>query len=143
MIILRGVERFAAGCDLKVTQMRAATRQATAKALHLLERRAKENLARSSHRLGEPTSSLPGDPPALVSGNLRRSITVTGPTAVTASTWKGQVGPTAVYGRVQELGGDTGRATLPARPYMDPALRDTLTEIQAIFARAWTEAILK
>jgi HK97 gp10 family phage protein len=145
MIILHGVERAIAALEQKSAAMRAATRQATAKALHLIEKRAKEKLTTSSHAASEPTPSAPGEPPSLVTGNLRRSIKVTGPTLITSSTWMGQVGPTAVYGRIQELGGVTGRGgatTLPARPYMRPALEEVMPEITDLFRAAATKAIL-
>ena len=157
MIILRGVEKFIAAVDMKTDQMRAATMKATAKALHLIEKRAKENLGLLTHRLGTPTPSGPGEPPALITGNLRRSITVAGPVTLTPNTWSGQVGPTAVYGRIQELGGEVSSQhtsmvmagvagsgiTLPARPYLRPAFEASEVEIRAIFQAAWTEAILK
>ena len=128
MIILRGVDRFIGAVDEKVAQMRHATRMATAKALHLIERKAKQKLTTFSHERGTPTPSGPGEPPALVTGNLRRSITVTGPEPLTPGSWRGQVGPTAIYGRVQELGGPTGRGVLPARPYMQPSYDEVKEE---------------
>lgn len=143
MIILRGVDRFVGAVDLKVSQMRRATAAATAKALHLIERRAKQKLGQKSHRRGTPTPSGPGEPPALITGNLRRAITVTGPEALTFNTWRGQVGPTAVYGRVQELGGPTGRNVLPPRPYLEPSYEELKDEIRALFRAAWTKAILE
>lgn len=39
-------------------------------------------------------------------GDLRRSIQVDGPTPVGAHGWEARVGPTTVYGRQRELGGD-------------------------------------
>jgi len=159
VIILRGVPAFKAACDKKIAQMDAATRRATIRSLHLLERRAKEKLAIRSHERGTPTPSDPGDPPALVSGNLRRSIRVEGPHPIGPHTWRGQVGPTAEYGRIQELGGEihtriaerpmfsagqAGTGTpIPARPYMDPALRESLDEIRAIFVEEFRKAILE
>lgn len=143
MIVLRGASEFLAAVDKKNEQMRTATRLAVAKALHMIERRAKQNLALKTHKAGTPTPSGPGEPPALITGNLRRSISVTGPVAVGPATWAGKVGPTAVYGRIQELGGQTARGYLPARPYMDPALRELRAEIRAMFQAAWSSAILK
>jgi hypothetical protein len=142
MIILHGVGQAIAAIDAKVAAMHAATRAATAKALHVIERSAKQKLTTSTHELGTPTPSAPGEPPSLVTGNLRRSITVTGPDPAGPGMWKGSVGPTAIYGRIQELGGITRGRTLPARPYMEPALHDVLDEIERIFAEAWTGAIL-
>jgi phage gpG-like protein len=60
-----------------------------------------------------------------VTGTLRRSITVKGPHPLGLGRWEAQIGPTAVYGRIQELGGVTGRGgatVLPARPYVAPTL---------------------
>jgi|SRR5215831_2206281 len=142
-VVLHGVEKFLAAADAKVAAMRVASRDATAKALHLIERRAKQKLGQKSHRPGTPTPANPGEPPALVTGNLRRSITVTGPEAIGPSMWKGQVGPTAVYGRIQELGGIARGRTLPARPYMRPSFEELKDEIVDLFKTAWTEAVLK
>lgn len=158
MIVLRGVEKFMGAVDLKVAQMRRATAAATAKVLHLIEKRTKEKLGLKSHQKGTPTPSGVGEPPALITGNLRRSISVEGPIPVTANSWRGSVGPTAIYGRIQELGGEvfTSRSTsmvmmgvpgsgirLPARPYLQPSYNELQVEIRAIFQAAWTEAILK
>lgn len=157
MIILHGVDKFIGAVDLKVTQMRRATAMATAKALHLIERRTKQKLSVRSHQPRTPTPAGPGDPPALITGNLRRSITVMGPEPIGPNAWRGQVGPTAVYGRIQELGGEihsvhtsmvmmgvTGSGIrIPARPYLEPSYEELKDEIRAIFRTAWTEAILK
>lgn len=142
-VVFRGVAEAIAGVEHKVAAMHAASRLATGQALHLIERNAKAELTTSSHRADERTPSMPGEPPSLVTGNLRRSITVTGPTKVGPAGWRGQVGPTAIYGRIQELGGRAGRTTLPARPYLAPAFAESLPEIRAIFKRAYTTAILK
>jgi len=161
MIILRGVDRFVSAVDLKVRQMQLATKLATSEALHLLERRIKLKLRTYTHQRGTPTPSGSGDPPALVSGNLRRGVQVGppgGPENIGANRWRGWVGPTAVYGRIQELGGEIHTPSsssmvmsgtpgsgiwLPARPYVRPALTESMGEIQAIFRRRWTEATLK
>src|SRR5689334_23888818 len=103
MIVLHGVEQFMAAAEAKVAEMRAATRVATATALHLIEKRAKEKLSEKSHQPGTPTPSGRGEPPALITGNLRRSIKVTGPDPEGVDGWRGKVGPTAIYGRIQEL----------------------------------------
>lgn len=142
-IFFEGLEAALAKITELVVKQNAATRTATAKALHVVEREIKTNLSRGSHRKGEPTGSLPGEPPDLVTGNLRRSITVTGPDPVGAVSWAGKVGPTAVYGRIQELGGVTGAhgSHLPARPYVEPALDRVQPEIARIFYEAWASAI--
>jgi hypothetical protein len=96
-------------------------------------------LRRYTHSPGTSTTSPPGQPPALVTGTLRRSIRVT-PAAGGPERWTSSVRPTVVYARIQEKGGDIypvrakmlrfavdGQARfakhvhLPARPYMAPA----------------------
>jgi hypothetical protein len=141
MIVLQGVEAVIAAATKKAAQMSAATRAATAKALHLIERNTKKQLTSSSHQAGTPTPSQPGEPPSLVTGNLRRSIAVTGPDPLGLGRWKGSVGPTAIYGRAQELGNPD--RNLPARPFMRPGVEDSLEEVGRIFKTAWDAAVLK
>jgi phage gpG-like protein len=142
-IVVSGVREFGAALDAVVAKQRAATRQATAKLLHQIERAAKANLALGTHRRGEPTTSAPGEPPDLVTGNLRRGVQVTGPEAVGATGWRGEVGPTAIYGRIQELGGITGahHSVLPARPYMQPAWDEVEPLIAPTYRAAWLGAL--
>lgn len=140
MIIVHGVSEAIAALEAKNAQINAATRTATAKVLHLVERRTKEKLSEKSHAAGTPTPSGPGEPPALITGNLRRSITVNGPDTIGPGTFRGEVGPTAIYGRVQELGG--GPSNLPARPYLQPAYDELRNEIPSIFREAWAAAIV-
>lgn len=93
---------------------------AVARAAHVGERAIKQQLTTSSHPRGTPTPSAPGEPPSLVTGSLRRSVQVViYPAAITPYA---DVGPTMIYGRVQELGG--GWSNLPARPYVAPAHED-------------------
>lgn len=140
-IILQGIGEFTAALTAVQAKQVAATGAATGKALHLIERRAKEKLAETSHKRGTPTPSAPGDPPSLVSGALRRSIQVEGPAPTGPISWEGRVGPTIEYGRIQELGGQAGHATLPARPYLSPAFDDVMPEIAEIYAEAWASAL--
>jgi phage gpG-like protein len=142
-VVVSGVREFNAALDGIVAKQRAATRQTTAKLLHMIEREAKANLATGTHRKGEPTTSPPGEPPDLVTGNLRRSVNVEGPEPEGPTGWKGQVGPTAEYGRIQELGGITGahNSVLPARPYMAPAWETVRPLIPVEFRAAWAAAL--
>jgi phage gpG-like protein len=122
-----------------VEQRVQATRKALAKSAHLVERHAKVLLSLSSHPKGTPTPSRPGQPPSLVTGTLKRSVKVRGPRR-TSSGFEAVIGPTAVYGRIQELGGLAGRglrSRLPARPYMRPAMRQSIPGIRAIFGSEW------
>ena len=140
MIRLEGVAEFKAALLGTISAEQAATRKATADGAHLIEKAAKEKLGETSHERGTPTPSAPGDPPSLITGNLRRSITVNGPNATQVGGfpgWRAEIGPTAVYGRVQELGGWAGHANLPPRPYMQPAYDDVKPQLQGIFTKAW------
>lgn len=125
-----------------------ATRTATAHASHVVEAAIKEQLTTSSHRKGTPTPSAPGEPPSLVTGTLRRSISVSGPHPLGTSRWEARIGPTAVYGRIQELGGPTGRGgatDLPSRPYVAPAYERVVATgaVSAIYQQAWRAAIAR
>ncbi|RMI47609.1 hypothetical protein EBO15_01525 [Actinomadura harenae] len=101
--------------------------QAAAQAMALAgERAIKLKLSRYQHPRRTPTPSPPGQPPAVVTGTLRRSVITQVPTGG-AGRWIGSVAPTAVYSRIQELGGATGRGhhvLLPARPYVAPAVEE-------------------
>lgn len=125
-----------------------ATRSATAHAAHLLEAEIKKTLATSSHPRNTPTPSRPGEPPSLVTGTLRRSISVKGPHPLGLGRWEAQIGPTAVYGRIQELGGVTGRGhatTLPARPYVEPSFHKLAATgaLSRIYHAEWRRAIAR
>lgn len=102
----------------------------------LVERNAKIKLTESGrHKQGTPTPSNPGNPPAIITGALRASVTTTSPTRIGFGAYMVQVGPTMIYSRVQELGG--GPSNLPARPYMAPALDASTAGIYAIYNRVW------
>ncbi|MFJ5217165.1 hypothetical protein ACIP98_20885 [Streptomyces sp. NPDC088354] len=123
-----------------------ATRLATAHAAHLAEARIKQMLTTSSHPKGTPTPSAPGEPPSLVTGTLRRSTKVVGPIPVGFGKWLAQVGPTAVYGRIQELGGTAGHgAELPPRPYVQPAYEQLIASgaISRTYHTAWRAALAR
>lgn len=114
------------------------TSQAAMRAGLEVQREAQRLLSMSSHAAGTPTPSAPGQPPSLISGALRRSITVDDPER-SAQGWSINVGPTIVYGRVQELGG--GPSNLPARPYMRPAWAILPDKVHDIFQDAWRDAV--
>lgn len=128
----------------------AARRGANAAALTVATR-TKEKLTTSSHRRGEPTPSRPGEPPSLVTGTLRRSIKTVPAEPQGATGWAAKVGPTAAYGRIQELGGTLGynprhgmwrkgmEGSLPARPYLAPAVQELIDSgaLWAAFRSGW------
>lgn len=101
----------------------------------LLERETKLMLTRSGrHKAGTPTPAAPGQPPAIVTGALRASVKTQEPKREGFGTYSVEVGPTIVYGRVQELGG--GPSNLPARPYLLPALERSLGSIRETYISA-------
>lgn len=88
---------------------------------------------------GGPPPSAPGTPPAYRTGTLQGSVTVT-PPVESVGYAEATVGPTAVYGRIHEFGGDTGRghAThLPPRPYVGPSVEESLPELEAVAVEAF------
>jgi hypothetical protein len=143
-VVLVGVHEFAHALEKLVAEADTAARVATATGGHEIEREAKRQLGLKSHQAGTETPSEPGEPPALVTGTLRRSIHVEGPHPEGFGGWVVRVGPTVIYGRIQELGGDAGRghaARLPARPYMKPAFEAVTPRLGEIYRAAWGRAI--
>lgn len=153
-IIMTGVAEFQAALDGIVARASVATRQAVTTGGHLLEAETKRLLSNSGtagtqgrdssgrfSKVARP-SSPPGSPPMLQTGTLRRSIKVTSPESIGETGWTISIGPTVIYGRIQELGGDTGHATLPARPYLKPALDNIIADGTLIgcYATAWRSA---
>lgn len=141
-----GVAQLTEAFTGMLASLHTATRYATAQASHLLEREIKAQLALTSHPRGTPTPSSPGEPPSLVTGTLRRSISVKGPTPLGYGRWEAHIGPTAVYGRIQELGGVTGRGgatQLPPRPYVRPAYEKLARSgaLTALYSSAWRAAM--
>ncbi|WP_369043512.1 hypothetical protein [Streptomyces sp. Midd1] len=139
-----GLTQLNAQLALLEADLQRATRVATAHAAHLAEAAIKQLLTTSSHAKGTPTPSAPGEPPSLVSGTLRRSMKVVGPVPAGFGRWLAEVGPTAVYGRIQELGGTAGRgAELPARPYVMPAYERLVAggAIARTYHVAWRAAL--
>lgn len=137
------LEGFAAAMDevAAITgRIQAVSPQGLMRAAHFVEAAAKRLLSLTSHSAGTPTPSLPGQPPSLISGALRRSVQVQGPTQ-DGDDWKVTVGPTIVYGRIQELGGRAGNgAILPSRPYMAPAWAALPARLQSIMEDTWRDA---
>lgn len=141
MIQLRGVSELIAALQAQQAAVAAATAAATREVAELVEQRAQRKLAEQSHPPRTPTPSMPGQPPATISGALSDSFHIEGPAVVGARVFA-RVGPTAVYSRIQELGGIGGwGATLPARPYLGPAVLESLSAIEAIYVRAWATAL--
>jgi len=138
-----GIDEWASAIDALQQRMHSATRKATGDGIKLLQRRAHSRLSRYYHPPNTPTPSPPGEPPARISGHLRGSLTPTGPVS-TGSGFTGQLGPTAVYSRIQELGGRAGRGhsvTLPPRPYLRPTVRDSRNDLRRLYVETWSRAM--
>lgn len=109
----------------------------------VLERDIKDSLHRASHARGTPTPSAPGEPPAMISGELANSVRVTG-RIDTPGYAETRVAPTTIYARIQELGGwaGAGHATyLPPRPYVKPAVLRSFAELEAVAKAVFATAV--
>lgn len=145
---VEGLAQLNAAIEGLAASLNTATRTATVQASHLVEAEIKKTLTTSSHSRRTPTPSSPGEPPSVVTGTLRRSITVKGPHPLGLGRWEAQIGPTAVYGRIQELGGVTGRggtAVLPARPYVSPSFQRLAASgaLNRVYHSAWRTALAR
>lgn len=136
-LTVEGIPEVQAALKAMLAKARQANRNTVREVGQTLEKATKRTLTTSSHPRGTPTPSMPGEPPSLVSGNLRRSVLTRGPYS-TGDGYSVTVGPTAIYSRIHELGGETGRGVqLPARPYLGPAWESVLPLIPEIAARNW------
>lgn len=144
-----GVDPFKAAIDALVKAADEGGRRAANNAARAVESRTKSKLTWTTHRKGTQTPSQPGEPPSLVTGQLRRSVKVVPAVPLGAGAWQSSVGPTAAYARIQELGGKLGAnprhgmwrspASLPPRPYLAPAVAELITsgELWAAFREGW------
>jgi hypothetical protein len=153
---VHGVTEWDLAIEAKMVAVDRATPQAMREGLRIVERSVKRILRTYTHPEGTPTTSPPGQPPALVTGTLMRSVKTRGPyPGKRRYTYRGTVGPTAVYSRIQELGGrvrarrrgaigpQTERTytRLPARPYVKPATDRVRRDVRRVFQRRWTAAL--
>jgi phage gpG-like protein len=121
------IAALVAGLDELAARGQAAAMLGAQAAAAVAEVSIKRQLSMYSHTKRTPTPSPEGAPPAAISGTLRRSvIKETGAGYV-------DVGPSVVYARIQELGGQTGRrgaTRLPARPYVEPGYNSALPAME-------------
>jgi hypothetical protein len=106
--------------------------------------RIRENLRLRTHPVGTPTPSPPGEPPAHMRGHLMRSVKHRPVRTVRRHVFEAATGPTAVYARIQDKGGETGagyRTTLPARPYMARSLHEARPRIRETIRREIVAAL--
>jgi hypothetical protein len=137
---------FARRCDYLAARLDDVMREIVNDGVTIVHRNVTAELTRKTHPPGTPTPSVPPEPPALVTGNLRRSAQDRMPQRIGRAVWEGALRMTAVYARIQELGGWAGRdhaSHLPARPYVKPAAhasarplrRRAVARLRALFAR--------
>ena len=139
-INVEGLTELRARLTAAAGRLDSETHTATSAAAAVAEKAVKEQLRQSSHQKGTVTPADPGQPPSLITGNLMRSVAINGPTG-RAGAYKAEIGPTAVYGRIQELGGNTGRGHrthLPRRPYVQPAWAEAAPEVTTTYLAAWS-----
>lgn len=152
---LKGATEWDAAVLRKFGQVERSTPRAMKQALRVVERSYKKILRTYTHPEGTPTPSPPGQPPALVTGTLMRSVKTRGPyPGKRRLQTVGSVGPTAIYARIQDLGGDVrkgrregqrrrpvGLIHIPARPYARPATDRVRRDVRRIFQVRWTQAL--
>lgn len=131
MIVTGAREVIAAMEGIKV-RSQAASIAIVRRSEMVLESEIKKSFSQS-HKKGTPTPSSPGEPPAVVTGTLRRSVKSTSPIPLSEGGASGKVYPSAVYARIQELGG----GALPARPYVAPAHARAKPEFRRIASEEW------
>ena len=142
-IRIEGVERQRLAIEALAERMNAATGTAINETLRLVKAQEQTLLTLGAHPRGTRTGSPPGSPPWKISGDLRDSVKVDRAHETGAGVWEGKVGPTAIYARIQELGGHTGagyRTHLPPRPHLYPAWRIVRPAMRDEFVKAWRDA---
>lgn len=118
-----------------IAAIRAGARAGVGAGALMIETRVKELLSLK----GPGVRSLPGEPPAVQTGHLRRSVTTV--IEEQGDTIRAKVGPQADYGRHLEF----GTSRMAARPFLRPALDekgDAATQaIRDHIARALSAAL--
>ena len=157
------MDNAAAGVTARLQRMKALAQgpapEAAAKAMGVLAVATVQlELSRRSHAKGTPAGP-PGEPPSVVDGHLRRSITVTPPLSMGSHKYMVAVGGTIVYARIHELGGvivprsarmlhwvDASgthhfarQVTIPPRPYLRPAAEKLKAsgQLGVVAGKAW------
>lgn len=128
----------------RLTEMAARAEEETPRAindvLRLVATQQRTLLNLGSHPPGTKTGSVPGSPPWRISGHLMDSSRVQRARPTGPGRWEGQTGGTAVYSRIQELGGWTGaghRTYLPPRPSLRPAWDLVRPTVRETFRATW------
>lgn len=131
--------------DELLARLNRATHEGVNAGLALAERETKINLVKRSHPRGTKTPSAPGQPPAMISGHLARSVRTEPASPSGRYRWSGKTGATTVYARIQQLGGWAGRghrSYLPPRPYLVPLTRSARSRMTREIRKRWSEVII-
>lgn len=133
-----GIEGIA---DEEMKALRAPAERAVLKASLKFERGIKQKLTntipRTGRMYGDHQASAPGEPPALLSGALRQSITHTMPSWDQDNKVSADVGTSLVYAAILEWGGIAGNgARILPRPYIEATFFEMQDELEAILAEA-------
>lgn len=131
--------------DELLLRLDRATRDGVNAGLALAERETKINLMRRSHPRGTKTPSPPGEPPAMITGHMARSVRTGPATPAGRYRWEGKTGATVVQARIQQLGGWAGRghrSYLPPRPYLVPLSRSARSRMTREIKKRWSEVIV-
>jgi hypothetical protein len=130
-----GTAEFDAALAATVERVNAAAVRIVRRGETVLEEVTKSAFSQQ-HRRGTQTPSAPGSPPAVVTGALRRSV-VSDAVRFVGTAATGQVYPSVVYGRIQELGG----RGLPPRPFLAPSIAATEPRYAVIASEEWALAL--
>lgn len=131
-----GLEGFA---DEELKALRMPAERAVLKASLKFEKGIKKKLTgpRTGIMYGSHQASAPGEPPALLSGALRQSITHTMPTWDENNKVSGDVGTSLIYGGILEWGGIAGNgARILPRPYIEATWVEMQDELESILKEA-------
>lgn len=125
-----GLPRFDRAVLDHIEDARDAAHQFVSQGLHLIEAKIKVRAGEGGrHARGTPTPASRGGGPAVISGTLRRSITVGPIDAKGIAGFEGETGPTVIYGRRVELG--------YGYPYTAPGADDAIPGLRALQSRLW------
>lgn len=153
-----GVDRFNEQLAELARRVDGATDRGVNAGLEVVRAEAVSKLSQVSHPPFTKTPSTAPEPPAMIDGALGRSFRVLRD-ASSGGRYSGRIGPTKIYSRIQELGGDIYVKTapflrwfedgswhqalhvyLPPRPYLKPAVEDSKDRIRRAFRNLWASA---
>jgi HK97 gp10 family phage protein len=121
--------------NAKTLTLAAETRAAVQAGGLIFEAEIKKQI-RGGHPKGTKTGAAPGGPPQNITGNLRRSVTMS-PVHGTGLRFEVEIGPSASYGPYV----NDGTNRMPAYPYVKPGADKAEPAAHAIITAAWARAL--